>query len=142
MNFSVELDDWIENQKASEDENTGRDIYGLQPFPPVPSVGRNSTPQSRPRKQDETLSNSQGSLEALDVLFSRYRHVLSLVAYRVLGNHAEAERAVQNCLLTVSDNIPKFEHEGVFRCWLVRVLIDEAVTILAKQTSMRGSCRW
>jgi Sigma-70 region 2 len=139
MNFPVELDDWIENQKASED---GCDMYGLQPFPPVPSVGRNATPQSRSRKQDETLSNSQGSLEALDVLFSRYRHVLSLVAYRVLGNHAEAEDAVQNCLLTVSDNVPQFEHEGAFRCWLVRVLIDEAVTILAKQSSTRGSCRW
>jgi hypothetical protein len=30
----------------------------------------------------------------------------SLVAYRVLGNHAEAEDAVQNCLLTVTDNVP------------------------------------
>ena len=74
----------------------------------------------------------------MDILFSRYRHLLSLVAYRVLGNHAEAEDAVQNCLLTVTDNVPKFEQEGAFRCWLVRVLIDEAVTILAKQSSMRG----
>jgi hypothetical protein len=142
MNFPVELDDWIENKKASEDENVNSDMYGLQPFPPVPSVGRNATPQLRSRKEDETLSNSQGSLETLDVLISRYRHVLFLVAYRVLGSHAEAEDAVQNCLLTVNDNVPKFEHEGVFRCWLVRVLIDEAVTILAKQSSTRESCRW
>jgi RNA polymerase sigma-70 factor (ECF subfamily) len=71
----------------------------------------------------------------LDVLFSRYRHLLSLVAYRVIGNHAEAEDAVQNCLLTVTDNVPGFEQESAFRCWLVRVLIDEAVTILAKQSS-------
>jgi RNA polymerase sigma-70 factor (ECF subfamily) len=132
MNFPIELDDWIENQKGREVENVGRDIYGLQPFPSVSSAGRNATPQLHSRKQDETLSNSQGSLEALDVLSSRYRHDLTLVAYRVLGNHAEAEDAVQNCLLTVSDNIPKFEHEGAFRCWLVRVLIDEAVTILAR----------
>jgi DNA-directed RNA polymerase specialized sigma24 family protein len=60
----------------------------------------------------------------------------------VLGNHAEAEEAVQNCLLTVSDNVPRFEYEGAFRCWLVRVLIDEAVAILAKQSSTRGSCGW
>jgi hypothetical protein len=139
MNFPVELDDWIENQKASED---GCDMYGLQPFPPAPSVGRNAAPQSRSRKENETLSNSQGSLEASDVLLSRYRHVLSLVAYRVLGNHAEAEDAVQNCLQAVSDNVPKFEHEGALRCWLVRVLIDEAVTILDKQHLTSGSCRW
>ena len=118
MNFSVELDDWIknENRKASEDENVGRYMYGLQPFPPVPSVGRNATPPLRSGKESETLSNSQGSLEALDVLLSRYRHILSLVAYRVLGNHAEDEDAVQNCLRTVSENVPKFEHEGAFRC--------------------------
>jgi hypothetical protein len=142
MNFLVELDDCIESRKASEDENVRRDMYGLQPFPPVPSVGRDAMPQLRSRKEYETLSNSQGSLEALDVLLSRYRHVLSLVAYRVLGNYAEAEDAVQNCLLTVSDHVPKFAQEGAFRCWLVRVLIDEAVTILAKQSSTRGSCRW
>jgi sigma-70-like protein len=110
MNSPVELEDWIENQKAGEG---GCDLYGLQPFPPVPSVGRNATSQLRPRGEDEALSNSQGRLETLDVLFSRYRQVLSLVAYRILGNHAEAEDAVQNCLPIVSDNVPRFEHEGV-----------------------------
>jgi hypothetical protein len=136
MNFPVEVDDWIENQKASED---GCDMYGLQPFPPVFQVGRNATPQSRSRKEDETLTNSQGSLGAFNVLSSRYRHLLSLIAYRVLGNREEAEDAVQNCLLAISGNVPKVEHEGAFRCWLARVLIDEAVTILNKKNSTRGS---
>ena len=138
MNFPVELDDCTEKRRVSEDENVSRDIYGLQPFPPLPSVGRDATPQRRSRQEDETLSNSQGSLEELDVLFSRYRRVLSLVAYSVLADHAEAEDAVQNCLITVSGNVPKFEHEGAFRCWLIRVLIDEAVTILVRQSSTRG----
>lgn len=115
MNFPVELGDCIENQK------------------------RNTTPQPRSGNEDETLSNFQGNLEALNVLFSRYRNALSLVAYRVLGNHAEAEDAVQNCLLIVSENLPTFEDEGAFRCWLVRVLIDEALTILARQNSTQRS---
>jgi RNA polymerase sigma-70 factor (ECF subfamily) len=125
MNFPVELDDWIENSEARDDENIGCEMYGLEPFRPQPAVGMNAVPKLRSR-------NSQGGLEALDVLFSRYRGILSLVAYRVLGNHAEAEDAVQNCLQAVSGNVPRFEHEGAFRCWLVRVLIDEAVTILGK----------
>ena len=138
MNFPVELDDWIENQNATEDENFGRDSYGLQPFPPVPSVGRKATPQLRSRKEDKIVINSQGNLEALDVLFARYRYLLYVIAYRVLGNHVKAEDAVQNCLRTVSGNVPEFEHEGAFRCWLVRVLIDEAVTILHQQSSDIG----
>jgi hypothetical protein len=141
MNFPIELDDWTETPKVSEDENVGRDIYGLQPFPPLPSVGRDATPQLHSRQEGETLSNSQASLEPMDVLFSRYRRVLSLVAYSVLADHAEAEDAVQNCLLTVSGNVPKFEHEGAFRCWLIRVLLDEAVTILVERSSTRESCR-
>jgi DNA-directed RNA polymerase specialized sigma24 family protein len=54
-----------------------------------------------------------------------------MVAYRVVGNH---EEAVQNCLRTAADNVPRFEHEDTFRCWLARVLIDEAVLLLSKQS--------
>ena len=94
-------------------------------------------PQSR--SEDEIISNSQEKLEALDILFSRYRRALSLVAYRVLGNDEEAEYAVQNCLRTAADSIPRFEHEGAFRCWLVRVLIDEAV-LLSKHSVTPATC--
>ena len=94
----------------------------------------NAILESQSRSENETISNSQETLEALDILLSRYRHALSLVAYRVLGNHEEAEEAVQNCLRTVANNVPRFEHEGAFRCWLVRILIDEAVLLLSKQS--------
>ena len=91
--------------------------------------------ESHLRSKDETLSHSQGNLEGLDVLFARYRSVLSLIAYRVLGNREDAEEAVQNCLRLASDRAPRFDHEGAFRSWLARILIDEAVTILHKQRS-------
>jgi hypothetical protein len=74
--------------------------------------------------------NSQGSLEALDLLLSQYRSTLSFVAYRVLGDQHLVEDAVQRCLLSASRNVPQFENEGAFRSWLVRVLIDEALLIL------------
>lgn len=79
---------------------------------------------------DETPGNSQSNLEALEVLFSRYRCTLSFVAYRVLGNRHLAEIAVQRCFLSASRNVPQFESEGAFRSWLVRVLMDEALRIL------------
>ena len=95
----------------------------------------NAMLESRSTSEDDDLSPSQGSLEASDVLFSRYRPLLSLIAYRVLGNREEAEDAVRNCLRTAADGAPRFEQEGAFRCWLARVLVDEAVTILNKQRS-------
>jgi DNA-directed RNA polymerase specialized sigma24 family protein len=82
----------------------------------------------------EGLSNSQGNPEALNVLFLRYRRTLLLVAYRVLGDHNQAEDAVQRCLQSAAfRNVPRFETEGAFRSWLVRVLIDVALFILQER---------
>jgi DNA-directed RNA polymerase specialized sigma24 family protein len=83
--------------------------------------------------EDETRSNWQENLDSLDVPFSQYRRVLYRVAYRVLDNHQEAKDAVRNCLLAASRNAPRFEDEGTFRGWLVRVLIDEALALLYKE---------
>jgi hypothetical protein len=130
MSIRAHLDDWTETSNGREDGNVSHDIFASQSFHPILAVGMNPMSELRLRIYDKTLSTSQGNLEALDVLFSRYRRVLSLVAYRVLGNHQEAEYAVQNCLLAVSNNVPRFEYEGAFRSWLVRVLMDEASLIL------------
>jgi DNA-directed RNA polymerase specialized sigma24 family protein len=89
------------------------------------------------------LSNPQGNLEALDVLFSRCRRTLLVVAYRVLGDHNEAEDAVQRCLQSAAfHNIPQFETEGAFRSWLVRLLINEALLIRHERewVSFRSIC--
>ena len=87
----------------------------------------------RSENENESLSSSQENLEALDVLLSRYRGVLSFVAYRVLSDHNQAEDAVQRSLLSASCNIPYFVNEGAFRSWLVRVLIDVALFILQER---------
>ncbi|HEX3374195.1 MAG TPA: sigma factor [Edaphobacter sp.] len=126
MNFPVELDDWIESPKAREDENVDHNVYGLQPFYPLPRVRTNATPKFR-------SGGSRGSLDTRDVLFSRYRGVLFLIALRVLGRREQAEQAVRNCIRVASNRAPRFDHEGAFRSWLARILIDEAVTILYKQ---------
>jgi hypothetical protein len=69
--------------------------------------------------------------------------MLYFVAYRVLGNHTDAEEAVQSCIVSISRNVQSLEHEASFRAWSVRVLIDEAVAILRKNrikpsTSSKG----
>jgi DNA-directed RNA polymerase specialized sigma24 family protein len=95
----------------------------------------NAVSQSYSGIEGGTRSKSQGNLDAVDVWFSRYRRVLSLVACRVLDKREEAEDAVQNCFLATSCNVPQIENEGAFRSWLVRVLIDEALAIRYKDKS-------
>jgi hypothetical protein len=131
MKTQVRLDNRMENTKTGEDRAAGWHLSASPSLQPLFASRTNARLDLRSGNEDEPRSNSQGKLEPLDVLLSRYRRVLLLVAHRVLGNREEAEDAVQNCLQTVSNRVPRFDNEGAFRSWLVRVLIDEAVTILS-----------
>jgi DNA-directed RNA polymerase specialized sigma24 family protein len=94
----------------------------------------NSVLASRQENGDWTFRDSQGDLKALDVLFSRYRRTLILVAFRMLGDHRQAEDAVRRCLQSAATrNMPRFKSEGAFRSWLFRVLIDVAWLILRER---------
>jgi hypothetical protein len=66
--------------------------------------------------------------------FSRCRGLLYFVACGVLDCCDGAEDAVENWRITASRNPSSFEHEGAFRSWLVRVLIDEALVILRRRS--------
>jgi RNA polymerase sigma-70 factor (ECF subfamily) len=75
-----------------------------------------------------------------DTQFSQSRGLLYFIANRVLDDSEEAEEAVQNCLLTAIRNPLKFESEGAFRSWLVRILIDEALLILRQKNRTSATC--
>ena len=47
-----------------------------------------------------------------------------------LGGPEHANKAVENCWHTASRRAPRFDHEGEFRSWLLRALIDEALALL------------
>jgi len=74
-------------------------------------------------------------LPVFDARFSRCRRSLYFVARRVLGSLEGCEDAVQNCLLTASRNPPRFEDEGAFGSWLLRILIDEALLIRQRRNT-------
>jgi len=79
------------------------------------------------------LSISQEETPVFDTQFSRWRGLLYFIACRVLDDRDEAEEAVQNCLLSATAHPPTFESQGAFRSWLLRILIDEALVILASE---------
>ena len=87
---------------------------------------------TRSENRNEAFAVSQADLKTLEMWISRYRRLLYFIAYRVLGNHTDAEQAVQSSILTIPRNVPSLEHEGGFRAWLVRVVINEALAILRK----------
>jgi DNA-directed RNA polymerase specialized sigma24 family protein len=79
---------------------------------------------------DDFIANSREDNHAVfHARFWRCYQLLDFIAARVLGGPERAGDAVENCWLTASRNPPRFEHEGAFRSWLVRVLIDQALLV-------------
>jgi DNA-directed RNA polymerase specialized sigma24 family protein len=65
-----------------------------------------------------------------DARFWRCYRTLHFIACRVLGGPKRAEEAIELAWRTASRHPQRFEHEGEFRGWLLRILIDEALTLL------------
>jgi DNA-binding beta-propeller fold protein YncE len=86
-----------------------------------------------PQQDLISASNCRKEPDAVfEARFSRCRRLLHFIARRLLGDTDDVERAVQNCWFVASSNPPSFQDEGAFRSWLLRVLIDEALTVLQK----------
>jgi RNA polymerase sigma-70 factor, ECF subfamily len=69
----------------------------------------------------------EGDREALDVLFAEFRSRLYRTAFSVLGNHEDAEDAVQDALLWAYAGIWSFEGRSLFSSWLTRIVINAAL---------------
>jgi Sigma-70 region 2 len=103
-------------------------------------LGQRHFADSWPRREgaDECLRSDQEHPAIFGVRFSRCHQLLYFIACRVLESPDRAEDAVENCRLTASRNPPKFECEGAFRGWLLRVLIDEALAIRRHSQETNG----
>jgi len=87
---------------------------------------------------DESLleRSVRGDREALEELFRRYRQVAYRVAYRLLGNEADALDAVQEAFVKALTHLPSFEGRSTFKTWLLRV-VSNASLDLGRQRGRR-----
>jgi hypothetical protein len=68
--------------------------------------------------------------DRLDKWLLRSHRTLHYVAKLILGSSELAATAVERSRLRALEDSPSFEHEGPFRSWIFRVLIDEALSII------------
>ncbi|MCI0681552.1 MAG: RNA polymerase sigma factor [Gemmataceae bacterium] len=69
----------------------------------------------------------EGRREALEELFRRYRLVAYRVAYRLLGNEADALDAVQEAFVKALTHLSGFQGLSSFKTWLLRVVSNAAL---------------
>lgn len=85
--------------------------------PPVPS-------------DDELLDRfAAGQAGALDELFRRYRQPAYRVAFRLLGNEADALDAVQEGFVKALTHLAGFQGRSSFKTWLLRVVSNAALDV-------------
>jgi RNA polymerase sigma-70 factor (ECF subfamily) len=96
------------------------------------------TTAAPPLPSDEQLlaRAAAGDRQALEELFQRYRGLAYRVAYRLLGNEADALDAVQEGFVKVLRRLSGFQGRSSFKTWLLRVVSNAALD-LGRQRARR-----
>src|SRR5260370_42585467 len=84
-----------------------------------------------PALSDEQLLArlAAGDRTALDDLFRRYRTAAYRVAFRLLGNEADALDAVQEGFVKALTHLDGFQGRSSFKTWLLRVVSNAALDL-------------
>src|SRR5438445_7334138 len=89
------------------------------------------TAPCQPAPSDEELlgRHAAGERQALEELFQRYRQPAYRVAYRLLGNEADALDAVQEGFVKALTHLNGFQGRSSFKTWLMRVVSNAALDL-------------
>lgn len=84
---------------------------------------------SYPPDQELLDRFAAGQRVALEELFRRYRLPAYRVAYRLLGNEADALDAVQEGFVKALTHLTGFQRRSSFKTWLLRVVSNAALDL-------------
>ncbi|HTK48317.1 MAG TPA: RNA polymerase sigma factor [Gemmatimonadaceae bacterium] len=73
-----------------------------------------------------------GEVEAFARLVDRHYARCARIAVRILGNHEDAEEAIQDAFLRAYRALDSYEHRERFSAWLTRILVNQCRTALAR----------
>jgi RNA polymerase sigma factor (sigma-70 family) len=75
----------------------------------------------------------QGSKKACFELYRLYSKAMLNVAFRVVGNIAEAEDVLQDAFLDAFNRIKDFRQETTFGLWLKQIVVHRSINMLRKR---------
>lgn len=99
-------------------------------------TGETSTAAQTPaaRQHDEDLAAveraSAGDTSAFEALVRKYQGWVFTLAYRMLGDRAEAEDMAQEIFLKAYRSLPKFERKSSFSTWLYTIATNHCLNRL------------
>ncbi len=88
-----------------------------------------------PRDADLVLRMAQGDEQALSRLYDRFGQVLYAVAYRVVGQQADADEVVMEAFAQAWRDAPRFDQgRGSVAAWLTMMTRSRALDLLRSQS--------
>jgi RNA polymerase sigma-70 factor (ECF subfamily) len=75
----------------------------------------------------------QGSKKACYELYRLYAKAMLNVAFRIVGNIAEAEDVLQEAFVDAFNKLKDFRQETTFGLWLKQIVINRAINLLRKR---------
>jgi len=104
-------------------------------------------PSSRAPEDNRAVSSDEqliartasGDHTAFEALVSKYQGPALNLAYRLLGDPAEAEEAVQETFLRVYRNAGRFHPAAPFRAWFFQILANICKDTMKKSKPVYGS---
>jgi RNA polymerase sigma factor, sigma-70 family len=73
-----------------------------------------------------------GDTEAYARLIDRHHDRCGRIAERIIGNHEDADEAVQDAFLRAYKALGDYEDRERFSAWLTRILVNQCRTVLAR----------
>lgn len=94
--------------------------------------------------RDETLVAGlrRAAVGAAETLVSQYGARVYRLAFRITGNHEDAEEVVQDTLWTASRKIQSFRGESAFGSWLYRIAANTAYQKLRERRGRDPEISW
>jgi RNA polymerase sigma-70 factor (ECF subfamily) len=78
-----------------------------------------------------------GCASALSALLERYDRSAYAIAFRMMGNHADASDAAQEALLRVFTSLHNFQGHSAFSTWLYRIVTNSCLDALRRRSRSR-----
>lgn len=94
---------------------------------------------ARAAEDDLTLVHATkgGDVSAFEKLVRKYDRKLLRIAQSVTHNREEAEDAVQEAFFKAYQRLHQFQESAKFSTWLIRIVLNEALTKLRRQRTAR-----
>jgi len=98
------------------------------------------TPTPDPNQRDLELVRlfQAGDEGAFDRLVGIHRRDIYRLAYRLLGNHADADDMAQEAFLRIYRSLGRFRGEASFRTWSTRIVLNLVTDRRREQASHRA----